>query len=134
MHTARASRAVVVVICVVLLVNGISAARQSRDITGLISRADAGDSGAEEQLLRFLVHQDVTVPGFNAALLWLRSRVAERDEPHAEVVLGYLYEHGRGVTRDYAKAAANYQAAALHEDHLAENNLAFLYQRGLGVP
>jgi len=133
MHAPRrVSGAVVIAICALLLACEISVA-QSQDIAGLISRADAGEAAAAQQLLKFLLHADPAAPGFDVALAWLRVQ-AERDEPHAELLLGYLYEHRRGLPQDYTKAAANYQAAALHDDHSARNNLAFLYQRGLGVP
>ena len=51
-----------------------------------------------------------------------------------EFLLGYLYEHGEGTERDYAKAAENYQAAAGKGHAAAANNLAFLYHHGTGVP
>jgi TPR repeat protein len=102
-------------------------------IEQLISRADSGDSSALHQLSQFLIHADPASPGFNSALGWLRA-TASRNVPQAQVLLGYLYEHGRGIPRDYAIAAQNYQAAARQGYHTAQNNLAFLYQHGFGAP
>lgn len=98
-----------------------------------ITHADVAKSAGERQLLQFLLHADPAAPGFGHALEWLRHS-ASLDSPHAEFVLGYLYQQGRGVPRDYAKAAENYQASALHDNSFAQNNLGFLYQHGLGVP
>lgn len=109
------------------------AAQTPSSISGLIARANSGDDSARHQLYRFLLHADPASPAFHSAFLWLRS-LASQDVPGAELILGYLYEQGRGLPRDYSRAADNYLAAALHDNHFAQNNLAFLYQHGLGVP
>lgn len=116
-----------------LVVRGSLTAQQtSSPVTTLIIKADGGDDSARQELYRYLLHGDPGGAGFSAALVWVRERAAQ-DAAVAELVLGYLYEQGRGMPRDYGKAAENYQAAALHDNHSAENNLAFLYQHGLGV-
>jgi TPR repeat protein len=62
----------------------------------------------------------------------LQSRAGHGDRD-AQFLLGYRYEHGQGVPRNYTLALQNYRAAALQHHSTAENNLAALYQHGLGV-
>jgi TPR repeat protein len=127
--------ALLLLLCVSFLAipGSLTAQETSAPVTALIARADAGEDSARQQLYRCLLHGEPGSEGFDAAIVWLRTGVA-RDVAVAELVLGYLYEQGRGMPRDYENAAENYQAAALHDNHSAENNLAFLYQHGLGVP
>ena len=101
-------------------------------VADLKSRAESGDSSAQQQLSQFLLRADSSLPDYDLALSWLRT--AAQSNPRAQFLLGYLYEQGHGVPRDYAKAAASYQAAALQGQASAQNNLASLIQRGLGVP
>ena len=60
--------------------------------------------------------------------------LAENGDAAASYNLGQLYRTGRGVTRDYARAAYWYRAAAERLHAPAQHNLAILYERGLGVP
>lgn len=65
---------------------------------------------------------------------------AEAGDPAAQFKLGVRYEHGEGVSQDYAQAAAWYRKAALQEHSrseapvLAQFALGVLYERGQGVP
>jgi uncharacterized protein len=102
-------------------------------ILDLKSRAESGDPSARDQLKEFLVSADPASPGYDQALSWLQFS-ASQNAPDALYRLGYLYEHGRGLSRDFAKAAENYRNAALQGYAPAENNLGALYQRGYGVP
>ena len=122
-----------VVLCWLILPARLTAQQPpSPSVAALISRAGSGDGEARKALLQFLMHGDPASSGFDSAVTWLRS-LASQDSPAAEVVLGYLYEKGRGLPHDYVKAAENYQAAVLHKNPFAQNNLAFLYQHGFGV-
>ena len=49
-------------------------------------------------------------------------------------MMGFLYEHGKGVHRDYSRALEYYRAAADQGHATAANNLATLYLQGLGAP
>ena len=60
--------------------------------------------------------------------------LAEQGEALAQLVLGGLYEYGRGVPQDYAQAAAWYRQAAERGDVRAQVNLGRLYMEGQGVP
>jgi len=111
----------------------------------LQSQAEQGDAVAQYNLaISYLrgnsnngtTHGSANGPSnedYQSAVKWLRASAAQ-GHAGAEFVLGYLYEHGQGVTRDYAKAAENYRAAALRGHSAAENNLGSLYQHGQGVP
>ena len=102
-------------------------------IPKLKSLADSGDRAAQIQLWEFLVSADPGSSGYDLAVAWLRSR-ALQNVPEAQFLLGFLYEHGKSVPRDYSKAAENYRSAALQGYAAAENNLGALYHHGTGVP
>jgi uncharacterized protein len=102
-------------------------------ITELESRADSGDAAARNRLRGFLVSADPASPGYDQALSWLQFRAAQ-NAPDAQFLLGYLYEQGKGLSRDFTKAAENYRSAALQGYAAAENNLGAMYRRGNGVP
>jgi TPR repeat protein len=102
-------------------------------IPELKSRADSGDTSARHQLREFVISADPASPDYDLALSWLRS-VASQNIPDAQFLLGYLYEHGKSLPRDFTKAAENYRSAALQGYAPAENNLGALYQHGKGVP
>jgi uncharacterized protein len=104
----------------------------------LQSQAEQGDAVAQYNLAQSYLRKGANSAGptnedYQSAIKWLRASKAQGDAD-AEFLLGYLYEHGQGLARDYAKAAENYGAAALQGHSTAENNLASLYQHGQGVP
>ena len=78
----------------------------------LESRAEAGDAAAEYDLAVAYLRSNPAVPDYNSAMKWLSASAAQGNVD-AEFLLGYLYEHGEGTERDYAKAAGSYQAAAV---------------------
>ncbi|MGC2767918.1 MAG: tetratricopeptide repeat protein [Candidatus Acidiferrum sp.] len=80
-----------------------------------------------------IIYDARRAPDYESALGLLRSAAAQHFAP-AQFLLGYLYEHGRGVSVDYGQAADNYRAAAQQGHAGAENNLGGLYQYGHGVP
>jgi uncharacterized protein len=61
-------------------------------------------------------------------------RLAEKGNVKAEAQLGWMYETGRGVPQDYAKAAQWYYCAAIQGHGWAQFELGMLYNKGLGVP
>ena len=48
--------------------------------------------------------------------------------------MGYLYQEGIGVKKNYAKAAKLYEMAAKDGYPQAQSCLGFMYQNGIGVP
>ena len=140
LHTNRISRLLLAICCFVLAGYPASAAPLRQPVTipasavsQLASRADSGDAAARLQLKEFLVSADPASPGYDQALSWLQSS-ASQNKPDAQFVLGYLYEHGKGLPLDFTKAAENYRRAALQGYPPAEMNLGALYRRGDGVP
>ncbi|HTZ46298.1 MAG TPA: tetratricopeptide repeat protein [Verrucomicrobiae bacterium] len=99
----------------------------------LRSQAEHGDASAQYRLASSILADHPSASDLQEALKWLRAAAA-KNNPDAEFVLGYLYEHGQGVSQDYAFAFRNYRDAAAQHHPGAENNLASLYQNGLGVP
>lgn len=59
--------------------------------------------------------------------------VAERGHPAAQVNLGLLYEEGKGVEQDYAKALTWYRRAAAQDYAEAQYRLGLLHETGRGV-
>lgn len=62
---------------------------------------------------------------------WLPA--ANARDPEAQTNVGEIYEKGRSVERDYARAAEWYRKAADQGYARAQTNLGHLYERGLGV-
>ena len=58
---------------------------------------------------------------------------AEQGDAEAQFNLGWCYDDGRGVARDYAEAVKWYRAAAEQELADAQCNLGLCYQTGRGV-
>ena len=56
-----------------------------------------------------------------------------RNRSWAQFNLGYLYEHGLGVTKDPKRACELYKLAADQGHHNAQANLGAVYATGRGV-
>lgn len=63
----------------------------------------------------------------------LYKAAAKRGHPKAQNWLGYAYQHGHGVIKNYSTAADWYKNAANQGLAEAQNNLALLYLVGNGV-
>lgn len=59
---------------------------------------------------------------------------AERGNPRALGMLGFMYEHGFGVPQAYAAAADLYYRGAVQGDPFAQAQLGLIYDKGHGVP
>jgi len=59
---------------------------------------------------------------------------AERGDPRALGMLGFMYEHGFGVPQAYAAAADLYYRGAMQGDPFAQAQLGLIYDKGHGVP
>jgi TPR repeat protein len=59
--------------------------------------------------------------------------LAERGDANAQALLGFMYEHGRGVPQDYVQAAHWYICAAEQGHATAQYLLGLMYDKGLGV-
>jgi uncharacterized protein len=59
---------------------------------------------------------------------------AERGLPIAQTYIGYMYQNGLGVPRDYFVAASWLNKAAQHGEPTAQFLLGLLFDKGYGVP
>ncbi|MGY4474252.1 tetratricopeptide repeat protein [Bradyrhizobium sp. USDA 3364] len=59
---------------------------------------------------------------------------ADRGNPRALGLLGFLYEHGFGVPQAYDAAADLYYRGAMQGDPFAQAQLGLMYDKGHGVP
>jgi TPR repeat protein len=62
------------------------------------------------------------------------SPLAERGNPRALALLGFMYEHGFGVPQAYDAAADLYTQAAVQGNPFAQSMLGLMYDKGHGVP
>src|SRR3954447_2185866 len=60
--------------------------------------------------------------------------LADQGNAVAQFSLGFMYAHGRGVSKDDALAAEWFRLAADQGNALAQNNLGVMYANGRGVP
>ena len=58
---------------------------------------------------------------------------AEQGDAVAQNKLGYIYQHGQGVTQDYSQSVDWFQKAASQGNADGQENLGFMYEHGLGV-
>ena len=58
---------------------------------------------------------------------------AEKNDSHAQVRLGYMYDMGEGVTQNYAEAMKWYLKAANQGNASAQFNIGIMYENGHGV-
>jgi uncharacterized protein len=59
--------------------------------------------------------------------------LAERGDARAQALLGFMYEHGRGVAQDYVAAVYWYTCAAEQGHPTAQYLLGLMYDKGHGV-
>jgi len=59
--------------------------------------------------------------------------LAQKGEAESQTRMGYLFEHGKGVERNYQQAVDWYQKAATQGEPAAQFNLGVMYRKGRGV-
>jgi TPR repeat protein len=62
------------------------------------------------------------------------SPLAQRGNPRALALLGFMYEHGFGAPQSYDAAADLYAQAAVQGNPFAQSMLGLMYDKGHGVP
>ena len=60
--------------------------------------------------------------------------LAQRGNPRALALLGFMYEHGFGAPQAYTAAADLYAQGAVQGDPFAQAMLGLMYDKGHGVP
>ena len=99
-------------------------------VNKVVQLANAGNPAALTILgLRALDAQPVNMAD---AIKYL-TQAAEKGQAVAQYRLGTLYEHGKGVAADPAKATHWYQAAAMQGNRKAMHNLAVALAEGTGT-
>ena len=84
-----------------------------------------------KQSNRWADHELMTL--LSGGIVKWRQASAEQGNADAQNILGNMYEHGRGVTKDYAKAVEWYRKSAEQGYVYAQNNLGRMYYYGRGV-
>ncbi|MDE6514315.1 MAG: caspase family protein, partial [Muribaculaceae bacterium] len=69
---------------------------------------------------------------YHQALVWLR-KAAELGHSDAQNHLGYMYDYGLGVDKNYVEAVRWYRKSAEQGNSYAQRNLGYMYCDGLGV-
>ncbi len=103
------------------------------ELTMIAQHAAQGDPGA--QLLYGLAYLEGRYRlGVDAgkAVYWLK-RAARDDQPYAQMMLGNLYQQGKGVSADPIQAVYWWEKAALADNPQAEYRLGQAYLEGRGV-
>jgi uncharacterized protein len=59
--------------------------------------------------------------------------LAQRGDPHAQAILGFMYANGRGVPQSYDVAVDWYLLSAEHGDPTGQYLLGLMYDKGFGV-
>lgn len=105
---------------------------KSEALQGFFELAKSGDLDAQTML------GELYLDGLNGvekdpqkAFFWI-SKAANREEPQAQYLLGYMYENGIHVAKDVKKAVRWYKKSAMQGDVLAQYNLALIYKEGKG--
>jgi TPR repeat protein len=83
-------------------------------------------------LLSLYYYKDIILDKINLSKLEY-SESARKGNPAAQYNLGYCYQHGKGVAKDYNKAFIWYTKSAKNEYALGQNNLGECYEKGFGT-
>jgi TPR repeat protein len=94
-------------------------------LSAAVSPAKAADAVIDES----------TIASFGDPATALRriGPMARRGNPHAEALLGYMYEHGLGVPQSWPAAVDYYLLAAEAGDATGQYLLGLMYDKGFGV-
>ncbi len=101
---------------------------------GIHSEATSPHTSPKEQYRMAMEYEKGTFgpPDLRMAIYWL-FRSARSGYAPAEAELGFLFDRGKGVSRDSAQSAHWYFLAAQKGNPRAETNLAWDYEHGSGV-
>ncbi|MCK7583204.1 MAG: sel1 repeat family protein [Chromatiales bacterium] len=97
--------------------------------------AENGDAEAQYQLGMSFIRsawQHSEPLAMIEAVDWIR-KAAEQEHVNAQLMLGALYEKGRGLIQDYERAYDWYRRAARQGNALAMERLGLIFARGRGV-
>ncbi|CAB4481157.1 unnamed protein product [Rhizophagus irregularis] len=83
-------------------------------------------------LLSLLYYKDIILDKINLSKLEY-SESARKGDPIAQYNLGYCYQYGKRVAKDYNKAFIWYSKSANNDYALGQNNLGECYEKGIGT-
>jgi uncharacterized protein len=112
-HSPRNDAICLSLVCAATLVVCIAGAVRAGPLEDVVAAADGGDY---------------------ATATWLLRPLAEHGDLVAQFDLGFLYDSGRGVPRDYGEAMKWYRLAAEKGHAVAQYQLGTMYADGRGVP
>ena len=91
-------------------------------VGSMTARADEFDAGVKAY-----------ESGDYATALRIFRQLADQGDATAQVILGTMYDEGKGVTQDYRAAVSWYRKAADQGNTKAQYNLGSMYGNGWGV-
>ncbi|KAG0224578.1 hypothetical protein BGW41_005044 [Actinomortierella wolfii] len=94
--------------------------------------AALGSQEARHKLLSFNYDGRITLQSREAVVHWFET-TAEQGDVDVQSALGWMYQNGQGVNKDYNKALYWYSKSAQHGNAEAQNSLGWMYQHGQGV-
>ena len=95
-------------------------------------RQSFGLSAVKRKLIIVAISAMIIMPA-TAASFSETKRLAERGDAEAQSSIGFMYDVGKNVDRDYTKAMEWYLKAAAQNHADAQYNIGALYANGLGV-
>jgi TPR repeat protein len=103
--------------------------KNSKNITAILEKANAGDSEAQYTLSKIYFNGDGVNKDHDESIKWLR-KAADKGLPKAICGLGEIYGRGQIVSQDYKEAFAWFQKAADMGYPEAQYNLGLMYDQG----
>lgn len=121
-----------------MYLNGRGVAQNDREALKWYTEAAKSTASADHMIMVGAMYLDGRgVPPGQAsdreALGWFK-KAAEKESAVAQTEIGRMYEHGRGVKRNYQIAAVWYRRGANGGDPGGQFRLGRLYEMGLGLP
>ena len=119
--------------------DAVGAEMQYREAAEAYKKAVAGDPQGQSDyasnlmLLANSLDQAGSDADYKEAIEWAL-KAEGKDDGQADFVLVLAYEHGRGVSINYKKAAKYYKKGSKKEHMICINNLGRLYFLGEGLP
>ncbi len=103
-------------------------------VKNLWTLANSGDVISQNELgVLYRTGQRGVKKDEKMAVYWYR-RAADKGYAVAQYNMGFILQHGHGLTQNYAEAVRWYEKAIAQGDEKAMNNLGVMYQNGHGVP
>ncbi len=128
----------ILVLLVLLLCSSYSAQASITSNTPIFDRAQKGDVNAQSYIAHLYATGTGVPRDYAKAKYWYQRIVDHKGADakivaHANLLLGIMYNTGKGTTRSYEKAMKCYKIAASQGYFDAHISIGHLYAQGLGV-